>query len=422
MKIDLKGLGGPCPCGRKHAVAVEEAVIESGAIRHLPEYLRQRGFCRPAVVCDDNTWQAAGKAVTGLIGPCDVARLSPVGLHADETAVARARELLPGDSDVLVAVGSGTVHDITRYIAHERHIPFVSVPTAASVDGFVSTVAAMTWHGFKKTFPAVSPCAVFADADIFSQAPARLTASGVSDLLGKYTTLADWKIANLVTGEPICERVVGLEEKALETVCANLDGIRAREPESCTQLMYALLLSGLAMQMVGNSRPASGAEHHISHLLEMEILNPRLDAYHGEKVGVGLLIASRVYHRDAKLLRSGRYELRPYAGPELKLLRRTIKSDTLYEAITRENEPDPLAGIAPQTLREKIPRVAELLEAVPTEEKLRGLLMRAGAPVSLSAIGVDETLREMLVQLSPYVRNRLTYMRLRKLLDWKPEA
>lgn len=422
MEIDLKGLGGPCPCGREHTIAVEAVVIERGAVRLLPDFLRRHGFCRPAVVCDDNTWRAAGAAVAELIGPCGTARLSPDGLHADETAVARARELLPGDADVLAAVGSGTVHDITRYIAHERNVPFVSVPTAASVDGFVSTVAAMTWHGFKKTFPAVPPIAVFADADIFPKAPARLTASGVADLLGKYTALADWKIANLVTGEPVCERVVGLEEKALATVCAGLGSIRAREPEACEQLMYALLLSGLAMQMVGNSRPASGAEHHVSHLLEMEILNPRLDAYHGEKVGVGLLIASRVYHRDAELLRGGRYEIPPYVGPELGLLRREIKSDALYEAIVRENEPDPLAGIDPQTLREKIPSIAELLEAVPPEGKLRNLLERAGAPVSLSGIGADEGLREKLVRLSPYVRSRLTYMRLRKLLKWTPAA
>ena len=419
MKIDLEKLGGPCPCGREHTVAVEEAVVERGAIRRLPGFLSRHGFRSPAVVCDGNTWRAAAETVSKLIHPRASARLSPEGLHANETWVARAGELLPEDADVLIAVGSGTVHDITRYIAHERNVPFISVPTAASVDGFVSTVAAMTWHGFKKTFPAVSPIAVFADADIFSRAPGRLTASGVSDLLGKYTALADWKIASLVTGEPICGRVVALEEKALKTVAGCLDEIRSGDPEACAQLMYALLLSGLAMQMVGNSRPASGAEHHISHLLEMEILNPRLEAYHGEKVGVGLLIASRVYHRDAQRLRAAQYEVPPYAGPEWGLLRQEIRSDALYEAIRRENEPDPLASVDPQTLREKIPRIAEILEAVPTEDALRGFLVRAGAPASLSDIGADENLREKLVRLSPYVRNRLTYMRLRKLLVLK---
>lgn len=415
MEIDLKALSEDCPCGQKHVIAVEEVVVESGAISRLPGFLQKHGFRRAAIVCDDNTWQAAGKAVQELIGPCDVACLSPDHLHATEKAVAQAQKLLPADADVLVAVGSGTVHDITRYIAHDRNVPFLSVPTAASVDGFVSTVAAMTWYGFKKTIPAVSPIAVFADADIFPNAPYRLTASGVSDLLGKYTALADWKIAHLVTGEPICERVVGLEEKALRTVSENLDKIRAKEPEACTHLLVALLLSGLAMQMVGNSRPASGAEHHVSHLLEMEILNPTLDAYHGEKVGVGLVLAGQVYHRDAELLRNGAYEIPSYAGLDTEVLRREVSSDTLYEAIRKENDPDPLSKIDTASLREKVPGIVTILDEVPTEEKLRSMLTQAGAPTSLRNIGADEGLREKIISLSPYVRNRLTYMRLRKL-------
>ena len=163
----------------------------------------------------------------------------------------------------------------------------MSVPTAASVDGFVSNVAAMTWKGLKKTVPAVPPVAVFADTRIFADAPARLTASGVSDLLGKYICLADWKIAHLLTGEYICDRIVELEEKALRTVVSSLREIAQGEGNGCEELMYALILSGLAMQMVGNSRPASCAEHHLSHLWEMEVINEKLDALHGEKVSVG---------------------------------------------------------------------------------------------------------------------------------------
>ena len=165
------------------------------------------------------------------------------------------------------------------------------------MDGFVSNVAAMTWKGLKKTVPAVAPLAVFADTDIFAHAPRRLTASGVSDLLGKYICLADWKIASLLTGEYICSEIIEMEEKALKTVCSCVKGIASGEPEDCEKLMYALILSGLAMQMVGNSRPASCAEHHLSHLWEMEVVNGPLDALHGEKVSVGTLLVD-VYKRQ----------------------------------------------------------------------------------------------------------------------------
>lgn len=94
------------------------------------------------------------------------------------------------------------------------------------------------------------------------KAPYRLTASGISDLLGKYTAIADWRISHLVTKEYICERVCDLESQALETVCNNIEAIRQGSKEGYEQLMYGLILSGLAMQMVGNSRPASGSEHH----------------------------------------------------------------------------------------------------------------------------------------------------------------
>ena len=104
----------------------------------------------------------------------------------------------------------------SRYLAYQYKIPFISVPTAASVDGFVSNVAAMTWKGLKKTVPAVAPLAVFADTDIFAHAPRRLTASGVSDLLGKYICLADWKIASLLTGEYICSEIIEMERKSPE--------------------------------------------------------------------------------------------------------------------------------------------------------------------------------------------------------------
>jgi glycerol-1-phosphate dehydrogenase [NAD(P)+] len=414
MKIDLSELKKKCGCGREHPIAVDEIVLSGGALLRLPELLEKYKKRRPAVLCDDNTYEAAGGAARKAAGECGMVRFPAENLHADETAVQKGREVLDSESDILIAAGSGTIHDITRYLAHEKGIPFISVPTAASVDGFVSTVAAMTWNGFKKTFPAVSPVAVLADTDIFPNAPYRLTASGVSDLLGKFTALADWKIAHLVTGEYICSRVCRLEEEAIAAVRGGIGKIRQRDPEACAQLMYALLLSGLAMQMVGNSRPASGAEHHISHLLEMEILNPRLDAYHGEKVGVGLGIAAKVYHGAAEVLRSGDYGIPPYAGIETDLLRSSIRSDALYRQVVRENDPDPLAGIRAETLQSRLPEILKVLDEVPSEREIAALISEAGGALTLRDIGADGALEAPLIRLSPYVRNRLTFMRLLK--------
>ena len=108
------------------------------------------------------------------------------------------------DIDLILAVGAGTIHDISRYIAHNYKVPFISVPTAASGDGFVTTVAAMTLDGVKKTVPSVAPICVYADTDIFFKSTTAPDCSRDSDLMAKYICLADWKIANLVTGEYFC--------------------------------------------------------------------------------------------------------------------------------------------------------------------------------------------------------------------------
>lgn len=115
--------------------------------------------------------------------------------------------------------------------------------------------------------------------------------------MGKYIALADWKIASILSKEYYCAEVVNLETKAVRTVKDNLKEIAAGEEEACEKLMYALVLSGLAMQMTGNSRPASGAEHHLVHLWDMEVVNGHLDALHGEKVSAGTMLVLLEYKK-----------------------------------------------------------------------------------------------------------------------------
>ena len=300
MRIDAKVFEKECGCGRKHEIFVKGIVIESGAVKILEKEMREGGpseYKKPVIVCDENTYQAAYPFMADIFEKCKKIILSPIKLHADNHGVAATEKQMEETIDLILAVGSGTVHDISRYIANKKGIPFVSVPTAASVDGFVSTVAAMTWNGMKKTMPAVSPIYVFADTDIFSRAPYRLTVSGISDLMGKYTALADWKISHILTKEYICKKICDMEMEAVKAVRECALELKDGGKEAYERLMYALILSGLAMQMVGNSRPASGAEHHMSHLWEMEIINPFIDAYHGEKVSVGLVYVLREYKK-----------------------------------------------------------------------------------------------------------------------------
>ena len=257
MDVDLGQLREPCACGKAHNIDVGKISIESGAVRELTDILE--AFQNPVFICDSNTRAAAEPFLEEEFKDYPVIELNPKGLQADNRGVDKVmkqldycdRGLSSVSVDVLVAIGAGTIHDLTRYAATEYDIPFVSVPTAASVDGFAANVAALTLDGLKKTVAGVSPRWILADTDIFAAAPSRLTASGVSDFLGKYISILDWKIAHLITDEYICEEVCDLLEKALRDVSRVLDDIRFGDREAIEKLMYALIKSGFSGQAEG---------------------------------------------------------------------------------------------------------------------------------------------------------------------------
>ncbi|MDO4169725.1 MAG: sn-glycerol-1-phosphate dehydrogenase [Lachnospiraceae bacterium] len=427
MKIDVNDFLKPCSCGQKHEIVVDDIIIDSGAIKRLPEILKRPAYADKkslVMICDENTYEAAGKEVESMIPKLKKVVLDPDNLHANEHGVEAAKIGLEkaGQVDLMIAVGSGTIHDITRYHAYNMGIPFISVPTAASVDGYVSTVAAMTWNGCKKSFTAVSPVVVVADTDIYKKAPLILTASGVSDLLGKYTALADWKISHVLTDEYICDEICDMEYKALESLIASLDGLTTGDTKAYEDLMYGLLLSGLAMQMTGNSRPASGAEHHMSHFWEMEVLNDPIDFYHGEKVGVGLVLASKIYHKAAEKLVSGDFTVKESMELEVDLIKKSYCKPGMFDTIMEENTPNILADIDSKKLVDCKDKIVEIINEIPTSDELIAMIDKVQGVKSLADLGFEDDFQSKTAQLSPYVRQRLTFMRLLKFFDFYEEV
>ena len=424
MRVDTDDFARPCGCGKNHHIEVKEILIEEGVVEKLEEAMSDgflKEYISPLLICDTNTCKVTEEIMEDIYDRCQVLVLDAEGLHADQHAIEVVENNMEEDIDLILAVGTGTIHDISRYVAFQYKIPFISVPTAASVDGFVSTVAAMTWNGLKKTVPAAPPIAVYADSNIFAAAPRRLNASGVSDLFGKYICLADWKIAHMLTDEYICDEIIELEEKALRTVRSCLDDIAQGDRESCGKLMYALILSGLAMQMVGNSRPASCAEHHLSHLWEMEVINGPLDALHGEKVSIGTLIVLREYNRIARAIREGRCRVLSEREDDTELLENTFGKKHLLEGIIEENTPDPLEEVSPARLESCLSEIADIIEELPREEELVHAMDKAGCKQSVYEIGLTEEIIPQSLKLAPYVRRRLSFLRVSRMLEIEGE-
>ncbi len=399
---------GTCPCGHTHVMQTELAVVESGCLANFEAYLSQVSLSGvTTAVYDENTYQAQG-----LTRPLtDHSVILPANhLHANEAGVAALRSRLPNDTQILVAVGSGTIHDITRYVAWETGLPFVSCPTAASVDGFCSSVAAMTWEGTKRTLTAVPPRLVLADLDVITKAPMRLTRSGFGDMIGKYIALTDWRIGHILTGEYYCSRIAELTETATNAVLESADQILGGDPTAYEKLTSGLLLSGLAMQMLGNSRPASGAEHHISHLIEMEpeALGSHSEALHGEKVGVGTLMMAQAYHCLAKLPMDAWQDYRAYTSEEIF----KVFGTSLSSQIEKENSNDPCLGITGQQIQNVLPAIQAEIAKVPTAEALEQMYHKLGMCACLKDIDVPDDRNEDLLKWAPMVRCRLSLLRL----------
>ncbi len=289
-----------CPsCGRRHAVATRAMVTRPGVEADFEPVLRGLGISgRPLVVFDRNTFAACGEAVMNGLAPFGPTAfvIRRDDLHADEQALGSVLAAMRDGPSFLVSAGSGTVTDITRYNALRAGLPFVAYATAASVDGFASSVTPLIVDGFKRTYPGKAPLAILADPGVLAAAPRRMTAAGFGDVLGKVVALLDWRISHAAEDEAHCPMIDALVDKAVQE-CLALSGALARsEPAAVGSLLDILALTGIAMQLMGTSRPASGGEHQVSHLLEMrDIQRHRAGSLHGDKVGIGTLIGMTLY-------------------------------------------------------------------------------------------------------------------------------
>lgn len=274
------------------------------AFEELVRYLGETGISSVALIADEQTHRVAGERLAARIqasGRRAAACLLPPNENgdvvADERTIVHCLLGVPEDARLLVAVGAGTIHDVVRFAAHKMKLPFVSVPTAASVDGFTSSGAPLIIAGRKQTVPAVAPRALFADTEVLAAAPRRLAAAGFGDMLAKYTALFDWRFGHLMADEPYD---AGLAEEMAQTVADCVDHaaqIASGNEEGIAVLMNSLIRSGLIMLKFGASHPASGAEHHLSHYWEMEHLREgKRQLLHGLKTGFAAVRIAELYH------------------------------------------------------------------------------------------------------------------------------
>jgi glycerol-1-phosphate dehydrogenase [NAD(P)+] len=277
------------------SAAEAEVVIAPDAIERLGRFAVR--WPTALVVSDVNTREAVGEhVIRALDGEREYVFEQrhglPAGLEQSAAVCNAAREC---DRPLLVAVGSGVITDIVRHAAQQLDRPFVSVPTAASMDGYASSIAAMQIDGLKVTLPGCSPVAIFADPRVCAAAPAELTRAGLGDLLGKATARVDWLASHLLYGEPFSEQAAARVLEPLRFAAANVEAVLDGGEDAIAGLLGGLVASGIAIAVNGDSRPASGCEHHASHFWDLLAAHGRHEhALHGIQVGYATRLAMRM--------------------------------------------------------------------------------------------------------------------------------
>jgi glycerol-1-phosphate dehydrogenase [NAD(P)+] len=201
-------------------------------------------------------------------------------------------------ADIIIAVGSGVINDLAKWASFEMHIPYICFATAASMNGYSSANVAVTANSVKTIARARPPYAVISTPYVLCEAPYRMTASGLGDVLAKSVSSADWKMNSVIFKDYYCERSAGLIGSVETAVMKSPERLAKRDSAAIEDLFDALLLTGAAMTMAESSAPASGGEHLISHALDMMSLNDGKEHdLHGRQVGVATILASELYNR-----------------------------------------------------------------------------------------------------------------------------
>ena len=282
-----------CDCGRTHYVPIKGVEIGAGAIERLPHYVKSLGYAHPLVLCDEITYKIAGACCMELMQAAGIAAAEHTFMHLgfDEATLGEIVINKPDDCDLIIGVGTGSITDMTRYSSFKLKLPCFTVATGAPMDGFAASIGIMNVNNLKATMPAHCTEVIIGDTDILKTAPYRMTVAGFGDLIGKLTCLNDWELARIINGEHYCHNIVTLVRECVADVMKEAPKIKQRDPETLGSVMRGLVLSGAAISLYGDSRPASGAEHHMSHywetILEQRGIRP---AMHGEQVAVGTVL------------------------------------------------------------------------------------------------------------------------------------
>ncbi|GAA0078669.1 hypothetical protein UT300005_30480 [Clostridium sp. CTA-5] len=414
-----------CSCGKNHKTNLDYVEISEGAIKKIPEYIKNKSYKKIFMVADKNTYVAAGKQVEEILKIANI-EISKIVLDDEEVVpneetIMKIQLAMEENYDVILGVGTGTINDMCKYISYKLRIDYMIIATAPSMDGFASVGAALITNNLKTTYDAHVPIAIIADVDVLAEAPMNMITAGLGDILGKYTCLCDWKIANIVNGEYYCETIVKMVQKSIKKVVESADQVMLRSKEAISNITEALIGTGIAMSFVGNSRPASGSEHHISHYWEMKFLfEGRKAVLHGTKVGIGTVAIIKLYEmllkeeidfNKAKEFVEN-YSQKAWEEKMIKSYGCAANGVIALEGKTKKNSKELHAKRIKQIEEHWDEIINVVKESLPNVKVIEDILLSLDAPINPKQVGVDYEMIKDSILVAKEVRDRYTLLQL----------
>ncbi|MEQ1768215.1 MAG: sn-glycerol-1-phosphate dehydrogenase [Devosia sp.] len=375
------------------------------------ELIEQLGFGRTvAVVSDKNTHEVMGARIERAIGGRHqvVSVVLPDGVHPDGETVEKVRAETAG-ADALIAVGSGTINDLSKYASAQDKKPYAVFGTAPSMNGYTSVNAAITMHGHKMSLPAHAPVGAFFDLAILSAAPTRLIRAGLGDSLCRTTSQADWLLAHLLFGKPYRKLPYALLKNDEGPLFAQSAALVRGDRQTMERLVRTLNLSGFGTAIVGNSEPASQGEHLISHYIDMFADPSRPLIYHGEQIAVTTLSMARLQHK----MLDGKPVVKPDTQTEADFIARygaEIGKSCWSEFSKKRLDADKAEAVNAR-ISDNWNDIVEKVSAVllPTEH-LHAVMSATGADLTPEKIHLSRSFYEKALLRCREIRNRYTFL------------
>lgn len=429
MKIEYDGhrmiIPEPtCSCTHHRPIACE-IYIGNNILPNMPGYIKQTiGKKNGLLITDHRLYHLFGRKVIEVLKndfiisvcvPNEDGQLKP-----DQYALGEVMMSLDNDTEFLIALGSGTVNDITRYVANHCNLPFVSIGTAPSMDGYLSVVAPMLKDDLKINKPAKYPDVCIFDIEIMKTAPAEMLFAGFGDVIGKFIAKADWILGHHINNEPICPFCLELDDMAMKLCQDNLQNILEKNCLGVTSLLEALLLTGLAMLLNGDSRPAASNEHNMGHFIEMKKLQARMPhPSHGEAVGISTLYCLELYQ---KLLSYdiSRFSFDHLASADSHLSREnqilSAYGKEIGKAILEGNKEEPISSEERsrriKTFFMKHEEIKASLSFLPSVKDIKAMFASLDGPITASDILVDDVLLKQALLYAKDYRSRYNSFKL----------